>query len=103
MRAEVLDTNFPSREEGWRAFWKGGIARKMRSSPQFGITLVAYELVQRMLFVEFGGSRWPQVSNSLSYPFELLSGHLGPKGRPHQVLPYQETRIMLGAMPLQGD
>ena len=45
------------REEGWRAFWKGGIARKMRSSPQFGITLVAYELVQRMLFVDFGGTR----------------------------------------------
>ena len=101
MRAEVVNANFLSREEGWRAFWKGGIARKMRSSPQFGITLVAYELVQRMLFVDFGGSRWPQVS--LSYPFELLSGRLGPKGRPHQVLPYQETRIMLGAMPLQGD
>ena len=101
MRAEVLNTNFPPREEGWRAFWKGGIARKMRSSPQFGITLVAYELVQRMLFVDFGGSRWPQVS--LSYPFELPSGHPGPRGKPHQVLPYQATRIMLGAMPLQGD
>ena len=46
-----------SREEGWKAFWKGGIPRKMRSSPQFGITLVAYELVQRMLFIDFGGSR----------------------------------------------
>ena len=45
------------REEGWRAFWKGGIARKLRTSPQFGITLVAYELVQRILFVDFGGSR----------------------------------------------
>ncbi len=33
----------------------------MRSSPQFGITLVAYELVQRMLFVDFGGSRWNQA------------------------------------------
>ena len=53
------NTHSSSREEGWRAFWKGGIARKMRSSPQFGITLVAYELVQRMLFVDFGGSRWP--------------------------------------------
>ena len=51
-----------SREEGWKAFWKGGIPRKMRSSPQFGITLVAYELVQRMLFIDFGGSRWTQRS-----------------------------------------
>jgi len=51
-----------SREEGWKAFWKGGIPRKMRSSPQFGITLVAYELVQRMLFIDFGGSRWTQGS-----------------------------------------
>ena len=50
----------PSREEGWKAFWKGGIPRKMRSSPQFGITLVAYELVQRLLFIDFGGSRWTQ-------------------------------------------
>ena len=101
MRAEVFNANFLSREEGWRAFWKGGIARKMRSSPQFGITLVAYELVQRMLFVDFGGSRWPQVS--VSYPFELSLGHPGPRGKPRLVLPCQATRIMLGVMPLQGD
>ena len=44
------------KEEGLKAFWKGGIARKLRTSPQFGITLVTYELVQRILFVDFGGS-----------------------------------------------
>jgi solute carrier family 25 (mitochondrial aspartate/glutamate transporter), member 12/13 len=37
------------REEGLRAFFKGGPARIMRSSPQFGCTLAAYELLQRML------------------------------------------------------
>lgn len=28
-----------------------------RSSPQFGVTLVTYELLQRMFYVDFGGSR----------------------------------------------
>ena len=37
------------REEGWRAFFKGGPARVLRSSPQFGFTLLAYELLQRAL------------------------------------------------------
>lgn len=28
-----------------------------RSSPQFGVTLLTYELLQRTLYVDFGGSR----------------------------------------------
>ncbi|XP_055847672.1 calcium-binding mitochondrial carrier protein Aralar1 isoform X2 [Episyrphus balteatus] len=44
-------------EEGPRAFWKGTAARVLRSSPQFGVTLVTYELLQRMFFVDFGGSQ----------------------------------------------
>ncbi|KAJ3609801.1 hypothetical protein NHX12_024311 [Muraenolepis orangiensis] len=58
------------REEGPRAFWKGAgvqkgtasdrgslssAARVCRSSPQFGVTLVTYELLQRWLDVDFGG------------------------------------------------
>lgn len=43
-------------EEGFRAFWKGAIARMCRSSPQFGVTLVTYELLQRVFYVDFGGS-----------------------------------------------
>jgi solute carrier family 25 aspartate/glutamate transporter 12/13 len=35
--------------EGFTAFFKGGPARVLRSSPQFGVTLVSYELIQRML------------------------------------------------------
>uniref|UniRef100_S4R8L6 Solute carrier family 25 member 12 n=1 Tax=Petromyzon marinus TaxID=7757 RepID=S4R8L6_PETMA len=42
-------------EEGWRALWKGAGARVFRSSPQFGVTLVSYELLQRWLYVDFGG------------------------------------------------
>jgi solute carrier family 25 aspartate/glutamate transporter 12/13 len=37
------------REEGLRAFFKGGPARVLRSSPQFGCTLAAYEFLQRLL------------------------------------------------------
>nr|XP_054751730.1 electrogenic aspartate/glutamate antiporter SLC25A13, mitochondrial-like [Lytechinus pictus] len=44
-------------QEGFRAFWKGGPARIFRSSPQFGVTLLTYELLQRALPLDFGGSR----------------------------------------------
>uniref|UniRef100_A0A4W3IEQ3 Solute carrier family 25 member 12 n=1 Tax=Callorhinchus milii TaxID=7868 RepID=A0A4W3IEQ3_CALMI len=45
------------REEGYRALWKGAGARVCRSSPQFGVTLLTYELLQRWLHVDFGGSK----------------------------------------------
>ncbi|CAH1175666.1 unnamed protein product [Phaedon cochleariae] len=45
------------KEEGFSALWKGTTARVMRSSPQFGVTLVTYELLQRYLYVDFGGTR----------------------------------------------
>ncbi|KAL6422288.1 hypothetical protein ACFW04_010566 [Cataglyphis niger] len=45
------------KEEGARAFWKGATARVFRSSPQFGVTLFTYELLQRWFVVDFGGSR----------------------------------------------
>lgn len=37
------------REEGPKALFKGGIARVVRSSPQFGFTLVAYEYLHKYL------------------------------------------------------
>ena len=37
------------KEEGFRAFYKGGLARVLRSSPQFGFTLAGYELLQGAL------------------------------------------------------
>ncbi|SPO32072.1 related to calcium-binding mitochondrial carrier protein [Ustilago trichophora] len=36
-------------EEGPKAFFKGSLARVLRSSPQFGATLVAYEYLQKFL------------------------------------------------------
>ena len=43
-------------EEGARAFWKGTAARVFRSSPQFGVTLFTYEVLQRLFYVDFGGT-----------------------------------------------
>ncbi|KAI1363602.1 mitochondrial carrier domain-containing protein [Xylaria arbuscula] len=37
------------KEEGFKAFFKGGPARILRSSPQFGFTLAAYEVLQSVL------------------------------------------------------
>lgn len=41
------------REEGMRAFWKGSGARILRSSPQFAVTLLTYELLQNALHFDF--------------------------------------------------
>ncbi|EHK99443.1 putative Calcium-binding mitochondrial carrier protein Aralar2 [Glarea lozoyensis 74030] len=37
------------KEEGFKAFFKGGPARILRSSPQFGFTLAMYEVLQNLL------------------------------------------------------
>jgi solute carrier family 25 aspartate/glutamate transporter 12/13 len=53
------------REEGPTAFYKGGIARILRSSPQFGVTLASYEVLQSIFHVDFGDNPKkgiPQVS-----------------------------------------
>ncbi|XP_012891306.1 PREDICTED: calcium-binding mitochondrial carrier protein Aralar2 [Dipodomys ordii] len=43
------------REEGQKALWKGAGARVFRSSPQFGVTLLTYELLQQWFYIDFGG------------------------------------------------
>ena len=50
------------REEGPKAFFKGGIARIMRSSPQFGVTLATYELLHSLLPVDFGDQKKKTVT-----------------------------------------
>uniref|UniRef100_A0A8C6X0F4 Solute carrier family 25 member 12 n=1 Tax=Naja naja TaxID=35670 RepID=A0A8C6X0F4_NAJNA len=59
------------REEGPSAFWKGAAARVFRSSPQFGVTLLTYELLQRWLYVDFGGIK---PSGSEPHPKSRISG-----------------------------
>jgi len=43
------------KEEGFTAFFKGGPARIFRSSPQFGFTLAAYEVLKSLLAVPDAG------------------------------------------------
>ncbi|CAJ0957825.1 unnamed protein product, partial [Mesorhabditis belari] len=69
------------KEEGPRAFWKGTAARVCRSSPQFAVTLLAYEVLQRLFYVDFGGHR-PTGSESatqktLTDELSLNPDHIG--------------------------
>lgn len=52
------------------------LARVFRSSPQFGVTLVTYELLQRTFYVDFGGNR--PAGSELQTPSapSLLSGKI---------------------------
>ncbi|KAI9838554.1 MAG: hypothetical protein M1819_004863 [Sarea resinae] len=61
------------REEGIRAFFKGGPARIMRSSPQFGFTLAAYEVLQKML--PMPGSSANSDSSSAAEPSGVVALH----------------------------
>ena len=42
------------KEEGPRAFFKGGMARIFRSSPQFAVTLASYEVLHQFFHIDFG-------------------------------------------------
>ncbi|XP_041700275.1 calcium-binding mitochondrial carrier protein Aralar1 isoform X3 [Coregonus clupeaformis] len=68
-------------EEGFRALWKGAGARVCRSSPQFGVTLVTYELLQRWFYVDFGGHRptgsEPTPKSRISDLPPVSADHLG--------------------------
>ncbi|XP_057708049.1 electrogenic aspartate/glutamate antiporter SLC25A12, mitochondrial-like isoform X2 [Corythoichthys intestinalis] len=55
------------KEEGFRAFWKGTGARVFRSSPQFGVTLLTYELLQRWFHIDFG-THHPSGSQPIPSP-----------------------------------
>jgi solute carrier family 25 aspartate/glutamate transporter 12/13 len=55
------------KEEGPRALFKGSLARVLRSSPQFGATLVAYEYLQRVLPYPFDSK---QKADTDSRPWE---------------------------------
>ncbi|XP_037081771.1 calcium-binding mitochondrial carrier protein Aralar1-like isoform X2 [Pollicipes pollicipes] len=69
------------REEGMKAFWKGAPARVFRSSPQFGVTLLTYELLQRVFYVDFGGVR-PSGSET-SAPLSLAGA--AKQENPHHI------------------
>lgn len=50
------------REEGSRVFWVGANQRVFRSAPQFGVTLLTYELLQKLFPIDFGAPK-PKAKN----------------------------------------
>lgn len=75
------------KEEGFRAFFKGGPARVLRSSPQFGFTLAGYEVLQKLLPMPGSHSEGPSVG-----------GHAGPAVGLQEAkvpLPYLRSRNAL--------
>ena len=58
-----------------------------RSSPQFGVTLVTYELMQRYFYIDFGGSRPSgSVSEGVASAMDMSSNN------PEHVGGYQVAR-----------
>jgi len=74
------------KDEGFGAFFKGGPARIVRSSPQFGFTLAAYEVLQKWLPMP-GSQPEPSPSGQIE-PGVGLQGAKAP-------LPYLRSRNAL--------
>lgn len=65
------------KEEGFTAFFKGGPARIFRSSPQFGFTLAAYEVLQTVLPMPGKKPEMPKATTSgVSDAISTVSGNL---------------------------
>lgn len=54
------------REEGPTALFKGGPARIFRSSPQFGVTLMSYELIQQWVPFPWSAAQHNSTKQNLS-------------------------------------
>ncbi|KAJ5709583.1 hypothetical protein N7493_009874 [Penicillium malachiteum] len=74
------------KEEGLKAFFKGGPARILRSSPQFGFTLAAYEVLQKAL--PLPGSHEDETPTGHVEPGVGMAGATAP-------LPYLRSRNAL--------
>lgn len=74
------------KEEGLKAFFKGGPARVLRSSPQFGFTLAAYEVLQKLL--PMPGTHGDETPSGYVEPGVGLTGAKEP-------LPYLRSRNAL--------
>jgi solute carrier family 25 aspartate/glutamate transporter 12/13 len=57
-------------QEGWRAFFKGGPARVLRSSPQFGFTLAGYEYLSRIFPLHHEDATSPEAGGKYLAPGE---------------------------------
>lgn len=65
-------------EEGFKAFFKGGPARILRSSPQFGFTLAAYEVLQNLLPMPGSEKKQEAPHLGVSSTGAVLPGQEGP-------------------------
>eukprot|EP01127_Copromyxa_protea_P012029 TRINITY_DN3097_c0_g1_i1.p1 TRINITY_DN3097_c0_g1~~TRINITY_DN3097_c0_g1_i1.p1 ORF type:complete len:724 (-),score=137.95 TRINITY_DN3097_c0_g1_i1:48-1907(-) len=78
-------TNIPDtvrkvwREEGFKAFWKGTAARVFRSSPQFGVTLLSYEILQSYLAPDLANPNPP--TNAPIHPSDYARSYGEGVGR----------------------
>jgi solute carrier family 25 aspartate/glutamate transporter 12/13 len=77
------------KDEGFKAFFKGGPARILRSSPQFGFTLAAYEVLSTSF--PFPGSQQDEAMASMSGKMEPGIGLKEAKAP----LPYLRSRNAL--------
>jgi solute carrier family 25 aspartate/glutamate transporter 12/13 len=75
-------------EEGFKAFFKGGPARILRSSPQFGFTLAGYEVLQGMFPIHGDGSEKELGPRGTIEPITGLQEATAP-------LPYLRSRNAL--------
>ncbi len=66
------------KEEGFKAFFKGGPARILRSSPQFGFTLAAYEVLQGLLPLPGGEKKDQAPHMGVAVSSAGLPGQEGP-------------------------
>lgn len=81
------------KEEGFTAFFKGGPARIFRSSPQFGFTLAAYEVLQTLLPMPGGAASRKQEAAAAQ-----VSGAVGDvvgSTKPDAASPFARSRNAL--------
>ena len=83
--------------EGPQAFWKGAAARVFRSSPQFGVTLLTYELLQRYIkFENITGKAIPHHETSHHSSVDIVpASHIGGYGLAVSTFSRLETKFGL--------
>ncbi|KAJ2906596.1 hypothetical protein MKZ38_000851 [Zalerion maritima] len=74
------------KEEGFQALWKGGPARILRSSPQFGFTLAAYEVLKSVLPMPGSGPGKAQTGVSAAMSTLKEKEHNTPFARSRNAL-----------------
>ena len=63
-----LIISYLGKEEGLRALFKGGPARVVRSSPQFGFTLLAYEYLHKVCSTHLSSGWFGVLNIELNVP-----------------------------------